>query len=161
MLRDIVKNKDFDELFDPLFDCIDRGYPSSFLVGIFSLVYHPAHIKIRETSGKEVFHFHYKAKDEKSSFHDQFIDTEIKNRVNIWIEDSIDALLFEPSSLLTERLKKLLDIEEEVNIFLSHIFHFFLKKLNIEISFEKSQSYAKFIRAEIQKSLKNISLEEI
>lgn len=161
MLILIIRNKDFDDLLNPLFDCVDAWYPSNFIVWVFSLVYHPVHLKIREISKKPEFLFHYKIKEQVDFFHDTFVDPQIKNRINVWIEDIIDAVIVEVSSLTTERLKQLLQDDETILIFISLIFQFFLKKLNLEISIEKSQSYAKFISSEIQKSLKNIALEEI
>lgn len=160
-LVEIILNKHFDSLLEPLFNLMDEGYPSNFLLGIFSLVYHPIHKKIREISKKEEFLFHYQVSSEEVSFHDYLVDKDVKDRINIWIEDVIDVITIDPSSLLTHRFRELLQWDEKVVLFFSIIFQFFFQELHINISLEKSRNYGQFIVSEIQKSLQKIQLEEV
>lgn len=126
-----------------------------------SLVYHPIHKKIREISKKSEFHFHYQAKEELTHFHDYLVDAEVKKRINVWIEDVIDVIIIDPSSLLTARFQELLEDDEKIIFFFASVFQFFFRTLNIDITLDKSKSYGQFIISEIKKSLRNIELEEI
>lgn len=160
-LIEIILNKNFDSLLPSLFDLMDEGYPSNFLLGVLSLVYHPIHKKVREISKKEEFLFHYQAPSEEMPFHDYLIDKDIKTRINTWIEDVIDVVTIDPSSILTNRFKELVATDEKVIFFFAMTFQFFFQTLHIQISVEKSQSYGQFIVSEIQKSLQKIHLEEV
>jgi hypothetical protein len=160
-LVQIILNKDFDSLLAPIFDLLDQWHPSNFILGVLSLVYHPIHIKVREISKKPEFHLHYKAKDERMYFHDYLVDAEIKKRINVWIEDVIDVIVIDPSSLLTARFQELLAQDEKIVFFFASVFQFFFQSLNIDITLEKSKSYGQFVVSEIKKSLENLELEEI
>ncbi len=162
ILIQIILNKDFDSLLPPLFDLLDQWFPSNSILWVMSLVYHPIHKKIREISKKPEFHLHYHAKEELTHFHDYHVDAEIKNRINVWIEDIIDVIIIDPSSLLTSRFQNLVEeSEERVIFFFASVFQFFFRSLNIDITLDKSKNYGQFIISEIKKSLKNIELEEI
>jgi hypothetical protein len=86
---------------------------------------------------------------------------EIKNRINAWIEDIVDIVSIEYSSLLTEKLIKKMKSNEYTIIFTSKVFIFFLKQANITITENKSFNISEFILNEVEKSLKKLEIEEI
>ena len=158
-LSQILKDKRYDALWDDIVVNIDKGIPSNFILWILSLVYLPVSDKIREFHNKEKLVFSYDGL-EKVRFDDNKLDERIKLRINQLVEDIIDIVTYEPSSLLTNRL-----IEEikgkEVTSFFQKTFIFFLNNINIEISEKKALSYSAFILDEIRKTLKKMELEEI
>jgi hypothetical protein len=117
--------------------------------------------KIREFSKKELLKFDFVALEERIDFNDNEVDEKIRDRINFWIEDMVDIISIEYSSLLTEKLLNLLKEDKVIILFMSNTFTFFLDELNINISKSKSDDISLFILSEIKKSLKNLDIEEI
>jgi len=157
----IILNKKFDDLLDPLFKAIDLWYPSNFLLWILSLVYIDISNKIRESNWIEKIEFNYDSK-EKVKFDDHAIDSRIKNRINFWVEDIILSVSVEYSNVLTKRLIKLIEIRDDTIInFVSYVFIFFLKEINVTIENKEAANISNFIISEVLKKIKKLDLENI
>lgn len=163
-LTQIIRNPKYDFLLDDLFKTLDSGYSSNFLLWILSLVYLPISDKIRELSTKEVIEFDYVKTFEKMNFDDNNLDEQIKNRINFWLEDIIDILSIEYSSLQISQIKTLFLKKEAYNqlvIFSSLVFKFFFEELNIEITPKKSQNYIDFIMQQVYTKIQTLESEEV
>ena len=66
----MILKKKYDTLLDQLFDCLDAGYGTNFLLGILSLVYLPISHEIRKFSQKQEIEFHYEATGQQLQFDD-------------------------------------------------------------------------------------------
>lgn len=158
----ILVDKRYDTILDPLFSCIHLWYSSNFILGILSLINIEISNKIRETSNKELLNFDYERKNEIVEFDDKHIDPKIKNRINLWIEDIIDSVTIEYSSVQTEKIKELLASSDNTLLeYTSKIFNFFMSELNIDINLEKSNNISEFILWEISKYINKLEIEEI
>ncbi len=163
-LTQIIRNPKYDFLLDDLFKTLDSGYSSNFLLWILSLVYLPISDKIRELSSKNLIEFDYVKTFEKVNFDDNNLDESIKNRINFWLEDIIDIISIEYSSLQISQIKTLFLKREEYNqllIFSSLVFEFFFEELNIEISQKKSQNYIDFIMQQVYTKIQTLESEEV
>lgn len=155
-----ILEKKYDSLFPSLFACVDDGVPSNFIIGILSLIYEEISKEIRLISWKEIYTFIFEKPTERQVFHDFAIDDKIKERINIWIEDAIDSVSLTPSTMSTLKLKHFLGYEK-VELFVAHVFHFFLNDNNYDITEIHARKYAKFILWEIKKALSSLSLDEV
>ena len=118
--------------------------------------------KIREVSNKQQIIFNYVVKKETSVFDDNNIDAQIKNRINHWVEDIVDSISIEYSSIQTQKLKALMQTDKSLlSNYTQKVFRFFLKELNIEISPSKAQNISEFILSEIENKIANLELENI
>ena len=153
-LVEMILKKKYDDLLDELFACLDAGYGTNFLLGILSLIYLPISDQIRKTSGKTEIDFHYEPTTTPIDFDDHALDSQIRDRVNMWIEDMESVVALEVSSIITKRTLWLILYDEKVRVFTSKVFTFFFTELNISISESKSKSYSEFILGELEKSLK-------
>lgn len=160
-LVEILLNKKYDFLLEDLFELLDMGYPSNFVLGAISLIHMPISLKIRDTSLKARYAFTYLQNPELQEFNDREIDENLKKRINYWIEDIIDIVLISPSTVNTLRLKNLISTDEKVLAFIAKVFAFFLSENNLSITSWKAQSYALFIVWEVQRSLNGVELEEV
>ena len=163
-LVQIIRNPKYDFLFDDLFKCLDNWYSSNFLLWILSIIYLPISDKIRELSKKDLVKFNYIKTFDIIDFDDNNLDENIKNRINFWLEDIIDILSIEYSSLQMEKIKKLIKNKENYKnllIFSSLVFQFFFKELNININTSKSNNYMDFILWQISENINKIKIEEI
>lgn len=158
-LRDILQHKEYDFLWDDIVKSLWTWVPSSFVLAILSLIYMPISDKIREISNKEKIKFSYDTSQEKIIFDDKNLDENIKFRLNQYFEDIVDILFIEHSSLLVKRLLNEAD-DDNLILFLSKTFTYFLSNLNIEIEEKKSLSYSSFILWEIKKKLSKLKLED-
>jgi len=156
----ILVNQNYNSILDSLFTLLHKWYPSNFVLWVMSLIYNDISLKIRELSWKEPIVFNYDSK-ETIEFDDSNLDVQIKNRINSWIEDIIDSVSIEYSSILTKRLINFLQTDEDIVIFISQVFTFFLNNLNINVSLSKSQNISEFIISEVLNSVKKLELEEI
>lgn len=156
----ILVNQDYNKLLDSLFSLLHKWYPSNFVLWVMSLIYNDISVKIRELSKKENITFNYDSTN-PVEFDDNNLDSRIKIRINQWIEDIIDSVSIEYSSILTKRLINFLQTDEEIIIFISQVFTSFLNNLNISISLSKSQSISEYIIQEVLASIKKLDLEEI
>lgn len=158
----IIVDKKYDFILDILFPTIHIWYPSNFVLWIISLINDDISNKIREISKKEKIVFNYLKTNEIIEFDDNHINVEIQKRINFWIEDIIDSLIIEYSEIQTQRLKELLIKDDNLLInYISKIFIFFLKWLNINISENKSENISLFIISEIKKQVNNLKLKEV
>ena len=156
----ILVNQNYNSILDSLFTLLHKWYPSNFVLWVMSLIYNDISLKIRELSWKNPIKFNYDSK-ETIEFDDSNLDVQIKNRINSWIEDIIDSVSIEYSSILTKRLINFLQTDEDIVIFISQVFTFFLNNLNINVSLSKSQNISEFIISEVLNSVKKLELEEI
>ena len=155
----IILNKKFDDVLELLFNLLDKGYPSNFLLWILSLIYIDISDKIREISGIEKINFNFRS--EKTIDFDLSWD-EVKDRITHWVEDIIMSTTADYSHLLTVRLIELLEKQEDdIIIFTSNIFIFFLKEINIKISSDQAQKYSIYILWEVLKKIKSLDVDKI
>ena len=158
----IILDKKYDILLDSLFKSLDSSFSSSFILWIVSLIDIEISNKIRNLAWKQKINFNYLPKNESIDFHDYNIDSDIKNRINLWVEDIISILSIEYSSLLTTNLiNTTIEKRDIILNFSSLVFIFFFDGININITKSKSDSYCDFIISEIINSLKNLQIEEI
>jgi hypothetical protein len=68
--------------------------------------------RIREHNRKKLINFKYKA-DKIIAFDDKEFPKEVRTRINYWIEDIIDSVTLEYSSIQTEKIISCL--ENDVN----------------------------------------------
>lgn len=175
---DLIKNKDFDILIPLIVDMFKYGIPSNLILGGVSLVFSEATYIIRTNYQPWVTKMildKTKAKAFNNSigytktidiieFDDNNINEAIKNRINIWIEDIMSVISFDPSSIMTEKCKNLIKEKESRKIivnFLSWVFVFFLFALNISISKDRAFLYSDFILEEVYKKLISIDTDSI
>jgi hypothetical protein len=158
----IIVDKKYDSLLDTLFKAIHAWYPSNFILWILSLINIEISNEIRDVSNKEKIIFNYNIKNEVEEFDDNHINSQIKDRINYWIEDIIDSITLEYSSVQTQKLKELLIKDEDILLaYTCKVFSFFLKEINISIFENKSESISKFIISEIEKEIDKLKIEEI
>lgn len=161
ILVKIIVDKKYDFILDSLFKSLHIWFPSNFILWILSLINLNISHKIREFSNKEKISFNFKEK-EIIEFDDNNLNIEVKNRINSWVEDMIDSVSIEYSSIQTEKLIELLKSNRLILLnYTSKVFTFFLKEINIIISENKSQNIWEFILWEVEKSLKKLEIEEI
>lgn len=158
----IIVDKKYDTILESLFPTIHKWFPSNFVLWILSLINIEISNKIREVSQKEKIIFNYKIKSTDTNFDDSNIDKEIQNRINYWVEDIVNSIIIEYSNIQTKKLKELLITDNELLlIYMSKVFSFFLKEININISKSKSDNISEFILNEIKKSINKLKIEEI
>ncbi|NUJ97454.1 hypothetical protein HGA92_01550 [Candidatus Gracilibacteria bacterium] len=158
----IILDKKYDSLLKQIFSVMDKGYPSNFILGILSLVYEPISLKMREVlTAKELYSLQIPKNTEKLELHNSDLSDDIKKRINYWIEDIIDTIVLEPSSVYTKRILGLINDDEEVEKFISDIFVFFFEDLNFIVSEKRANSFAKFIVGEVKKVIFSLEIEEI
>jgi len=153
-LVEMILKKKYDKLLDELFQCLDAGYGTNFLLWTLSLVYLPISNEIRKFAEKPEIEFHYDVPWEQINFDDHALPEAIRNRVNEWIEDMASVSSLEVSALLTQRTLSMMPYDEKIRIFITDVFIFFFQELNISISESKARSYGDFILWELEKTLK-------
>ena len=117
--------------------------------------------KIREISWKEQIIFDFRL-EEIWEFDDNNMRKPIKDRINLWIEDMIDATTIDFSSIQNKRNIELLDKDWKVIIiFTAQIISFFSNEANISIKKDKAISISKFIISEVKSAMKSLKIEEI
>ncbi len=158
----LIVDKKYDFILEKLFNLMDKGFASNFLLGILSLVYIDISNYIRKNYKKDLIKFNYQKQEEIKVFDASNIDIEIQNRINAWVEDIIFMTTNDYSSLLTQRLRKLIKQNKNDLIwFIKSIFSFFLKENNIQIIDSEAINISAFILSEIEKAIKNLNLEQI
>ena len=161
ILVKIIVDKKYDFILDTLFKSLYTWFPSNFILWILSIININISHKVREFSKKENITFEFK-EIEIIEFDDNNLNVQIKNRINEWIEDMTDSVSIEYSSIQTENLIELLKSKKSILLnYTSKVFTFFLKDINIRISEEKSRNISEFILWEVEKSIKNLKIEEI
>ncbi len=160
-LVQLILNKKFDSILDLLFKLIDKWYPSNFLLWILSLIYIEISHKIREMNNKEQIIFNYKS-EKKVEFDDTKIDLNVRNRINFWVEDIILSTTSDYSHLLTSRLIELLwETDDDILDFVSVVFAFFLKEINVSINKTEAINISNFILWEVLKKIKSLDVDKI
>lgn len=153
-LVEMILKRKYDDLLDELFHCLDAWYGTNFLLGILSLIYLPISWEIRKATGKQAIEFYYEPSGEIQKFDDHELPSEIRDRVNSWIEDMDAVVSLEVSSIITKRTLGLILYDEKVRKFTSSVFSFFFMELNISMSDGKAKNYSEFILWELEKTLK-------
>ena len=157
----IIIDKKYDSLLQVIFKTIDYWYATNMIVWILSLVNSDISFEIRKKSNKEFINFDYDS-NYGIHFDDTKIPDELKQKINIWIEDIIDSMIIEYSNIQNEKNIKLLEKDNELIInFIASVFIFFLNNINIKITNNKALSIADFIKQEIKNALKKVKLEKI
>ena len=157
----IIINKKYDPVLENIFKTMDFWYSSNFVLWILSLINTEVSDRIREISGKQKLEFDFKL-DEEVEFDDNNLNSKIKDRINLWIEDIIDSTTIEYSNIQNKRNIELLDKDEKVIvIFMAQIISFFLKESNISIKKAKAISISDIIKSDVRKALKNIKIDEV
>ena len=158
----IIVNKKYDSILESLFPNINSWYPSNFILWILSLIYMDISEKLRSVSWKEQIVFNYDMKEELEEFDNHNINSQIKNRINYWIEDIIDSVCLEYSNIQTKKLRLLLDKDTDLLItYTSKVFSFFLKEINIRVTEKKSLNISEFIISEVKNSINKLEIENI
>lgn len=161
-LVQIIVDKNYDSILDTLFPALHNGYPSNFILGILSLIHINISNTIRDTYSKERIQFTYTSKEHMEEFDDNAIDTEIKNRINGWIEDISDSVTIDYSHIQTQKLKELLAWDNTLLLaYISKVFIHFLEGININISLSKANNISEFILSEVKKSIQTLDVENI
>jgi len=157
----IIVDKKYDSVLESLFKSMDHWYTSNFVLGIISLINTEISNKIRELSNKEQISFNYTPWTQ-IEFDDNELLPEIKNRINFWIEDIVDSVTIEYSNIQTERVIEIINNDNEIiSNYVSKVFIFFLKDINITISETKALNISDFIISEVSKALNNLKIKEI
>lgn len=157
----IIIDKKYDSVLENIFKVMDFWYSSNFILWILSLINLEVSNKIREISWKEQVNFDFRL-EETWEFDDKNMRKPIKDRINFWIEDMIDATTIDFSSIQNKRNIELLDKDWKVIIiFTAQIISFFLNEANISIKKDKAISISKFIISEVKSAMKSLKIEEI
>ena len=157
----IIIDKKYDSVLENIFKVMDFWYSSNFILWILSLINLEVSNKIREISWKEQIIFDFRL-EEILEFDDNNMRKPIKDRINLWIEDMIDATTIDFSSIQNKRNIELLDKDWKVIIiFTAQIISFFLNEANISIKKDKAISISKFIISEVKSAMKSLKIEEI
>lgn len=162
-LVELIRDKSYDFLHEWIFSSLDDWYPSNFLIWVISLIYLPISDKIRELNWKTKVLFNYEMTQELLEFNDNNLDEAIKHRINDWMDDILDIIMHDYSSIQIKKLLELHSQNQTKSIFslTSKIFVFYFRHINIEISHRKALSYVEFILNEIFKKIKNIEIQDI
>ena len=157
----IIIDKKYDSVLENIFKVMDFWYSSNFILWILSLINLEVSNKIREISWKEQIIFDFRL-EEIWEFDDNNMRKPIKDRINLWIEDMIDATTIDFSSIQNKRNIELLDKDWKVIIiFTAQIISFFLNEANISIKKDKAISISKFIISEVKSAMTSLKIEEI
>ena len=157
----IIIDKKYDSVLENIFKVMDFWYSSNFILWILSLINLEVSNKIREIPCKEQIIFDFRL-EEIWEFDDNNMRKPIKDRINLWIEDMIDATTIDFSSIQNKRNIELLDKDWKVIIiFTAQIISFFLNEANISIKKDKAISISKFIISEVKSAMKSLKIEEI
>lgn len=178
LIIDIIRDEKYDVIIPLIIELLKISVPSNLIIGVISLIFNEAVYIIRTyyKSWTDLIEIDYKkAKafslaltyiktDEVVEFDDNNINLELKKRINEWIEDIINVISFDPSSIMTEKFLHLLDDKknkEPILNYIAGVFIFFLHDLNIYISKEKAMLYSGFILKEVVDKLNSITFEII
>lgn len=158
----MILDKKYDSVLEKAIPLLNEWYPSNFILSVLSIAYEPISLKMREVlTSKPLHNFELVPKETLTQFSDFEIDEPIKLRINIWIEDIIDAISIDNSSVVTKKLQDFSTFDENMKQFISEALIFFLFHLNYTITKEKSLSFASFIVTEVKKILNATKIEEI
>jgi hypothetical protein len=144
----ILLEKKYDTLFDSMFGSIHAGIPSNLVMWILSLIYFDISNYIREFSKKEPLDFHFSS-TETINFSDSDLPESVKQRINDWIEDIIDILRHDPSTVLVDKTIDAIKNSEEIYVFWTKVFIYFMNESNIYVRESKARDYIDFIYKQV------------
>jgi hypothetical protein len=73
------------------------------------------------------------------------LPSEIKERINAWVEDIHTIVLFNPSLVYTQRVIESIENSHELYRFTNAVFSYFLEWINIYIAPKTSKEYVNYI----------------
>ena len=159
ILSRFIQNPLYEELIPSVILLLQNSYPSRFILVIIALVYPEASQYLLQKIGKNISPDTYKEihrYPEMHQFHDDHLDTSIRDWVTLWMSSAQEFLSQSESSVILHQ--KTLDLfasstrsiaEKSVSIF----FSFFLQSSNVTIESKKSETYAVFIISEYENVL--------
>ena len=157
----IIIDKKYDYVLEPLFAALHKWFSSNLLLGILSITHEEISKKIRDFSQKpyQEYTFSY---EESFEFDDTNIDPNVRTRINYWVEDIVDILSYEYSSLKVVELQELFLKEyDSLLLYTEKVFIFFLHSSNIKITESQAKWITEFILSEVQKSIKTLKIEDV
>lgn len=157
-LVEILKDKKYDSLIDEIVKSLYLWIPSSFILWIVSIIYKPISDEIRKINLKDSIEFNYSITENYISF--DSVNSEIKSRLNLLIEDIIMISKYSPSEIITSKIIENLKNDEYI-IITWNILKYFLNSLKIEIDELQLKNISVFILQELEKELKTIRFENI
>jgi len=149
----ILIDKRYDSLFPDLFKSFDVGVPSNLILWILSLVYMEISNELRANIWKKIILFSYSS-EETINFNWKNLPQEVKDRINLWVEDILAIIQLNPSKVYTKRIIKTIQDSQELIDFTTKVLLYFLAEVNIYMSDKTAKEYSIFI-------LKNIILNKI
>ena len=157
-LVEILKDKKYDSIVDEIVRSLYLWIPSSFILWIVSIIYKPISDEIRKINLKDSIEFNYTITEDFISF--DSVNSEIKTRLNLLIEDIIMISKYSPSEIITWKITENLKNDEYI-IITWNILKYFLDSLKIEIDELQLKNISVFILQELEKELKTIRFENI
>ena len=140
----ILLEKKYDKLLPLLFKAFDAGVPSNLILGIMSLVYIEISHSIHENIWKPHIDFNFSIED-TLKFSGENLPSDVKNRINSWVEDIQSVILFNPSELDVKKVWDSLRNSEDLYTFSVEVFIYFLSEINIYITQDTAKEYIIFI----------------
>ena len=140
----ILIDKRYDSLFPDLFKSFDSGVPSNLILWILSLVYIDISNELRTSVDKKLIQFNYHS-EETISFTWNNLPQEVKDRINYWVEDILVVIMLNPSKIYTKRIMASIKNSEELKVFTTSVFKYFLSETNIYMSDKILWDYSSFI----------------
>lgn len=160
ILSKFIKNPLYEELIPSVVLLLQNSYPSRFILITIALIYpeasHYLFLKLGKNIQTDIYTkiHHY---DQVHEFHDDHLDTSIRDWVTLWMTSAQEFLSQNDSSVILHQ--KMLDLfsspmrsiaEKSVSVF----FSFFLHRSNVTIEPKKSETYALFIISEYEKVIR-------
>jgi hypothetical protein len=170
MLVEILKDKTYDPLLDPIVECLSIGVPSNILLGSLSLVHAPTEYAIHtqySESGKSAATktLKYQApKGDPIIFNEKTLDPILRDRINAWITDIYAVITHDPSQILSKKTIQLIgnqDTNQTIIRVFGEIILFFFQNINILIARDTARNYASYILSEVHKKLSRITMDDI
>jgi hypothetical protein len=140
----ILIDKRYDSLFPDLFKSFDAGVPSNLILGILSLVYIEISNELRVSTEKKLIQFNYHS-EETISFTGNNLPQAVKDRINYWVEDILLVITLNPSKIYTKRIIASIKNSEELKVFTTSVFKYFLSEINIYMPDKTLSEYSTFI----------------
>ncbi|MDQ7009010.1 MAG: hypothetical protein Q9M94_01830 [Candidatus Gracilibacteria bacterium] len=140
----ILIDKKYDSLFPELFKSFDSGVPSNLILGILSLVYIEISNELRVSIEKKLINFSYVGEN-TIKFSGNNLPQEVKDRINLWVEDILDVIQLNPSKIYTKRIISSIKKSSELKEFTKKVLQYFLSEINIYMSDKTAGDYSSFI----------------
>ena len=149
----ILIDKKYDSIFPDLFKSFDAWVPSNLILWILSLIYIEISNELRISIEKNLIHFNYKW-ETTINFTWNNLPKEVKDRINLWVEDILSIIQLNPSKVYTKRIIASISNSVELKEFTTKVLQYFLSEINIYMSDKVAWDYSTFI-------MKNIILAKI